>query len=553
MRTPHFPRHRWISVVIVCLVFGLVALYLSPLLSALASKDSYTRFIGFLSNNERGGAAFGRTLIFASVVSSLEVLLGFGGALVLRSVQVFTTTGRTLSLLLAPALFGNLSIAFLFKIQLMNADWFERAVASRSFASVWGSFLVIEVWQYGSLFLYLFWLRLQRLPTNALDFTRVTRLNRAEVVRDVLWPHCRNLAGLLLLVGFLFACQEFAKTELIFKPSLGTDTELANHWLEREYYRDLNTYDANFARNSTFKNSAGFLVATLILAASVILLMLSAISRAVRWIPILSIPSRREEGAKDRTETSAVSRILAWFITLLVLLPLVGAIRYLRPGIVSDLNEISQALLLAIAGAFIASLIAISFSVAARLAGLRLLQKFDGKSLRVFIALFVLQAVPAICIGLCGYEWISLLSRYSTPQQLSIWIVGQSILALPMLGGFLLWIHFQITTKELEFQQASQLSLRETTKWTFLKRFKLEYILVFIFAFSFIWNEDTLNRIMSDAIPSIVHRLGARITGRGTSYSEAATLVIFSVTLSLIMVLAWNTLLSRALRREDAR
>jgi hypothetical protein len=216
------------------------------------------------------------------------------------------------------------------------------------------------------------------------------------------------------------------------------------------------------------------------------------------------------------------------------------------------MNEIGQALLLTLVGACIASLIAIGFGVAARLAGPRLLQNFDGKSLRVFIALFLLQAVPAICIGLCGYEWTSLLSHYSSVQQLSIWIVGQSILALPMLGGFLLWIHFQITNRELDFQQASQLSLRETAIWTFLRRFKLEYILVFIFAFSFIWNEDTLNRIMSDAIPSIVHRLGARVTGRGTSYSEAATLVIFSVTLSLIMVLAWNTLLSRALRREDA-
>jgi ABC-type tungstate transport system substrate-binding protein len=231
--------------------------------------------------------------------------------------------------------------------------------------------------------------------------------------------------------------------------------------------------------------------------------------------------------------------------------PLLASFRYLRPGLVNDINEIGQALLLTFIGALIAAPIAIAFAVAARIGAPRLLQGFDRKSLRVFIALFLLQAVPAICVGLCGYEWTSLLSHYSILQQISIWLVGQSILALPLLAGFVLWIHFHVTTRELEFQEASQVSLREMTLWTFFNRFNLEYVLVLIFAFSFIWNEDTLNRIMSDAIPSLVHRLGARVTGRGTSYSEAATLVVFSIALSLIMVMAWNTLLSRGLRRED--
>lgn len=550
MQTGPFFRSRWICVTIVCLLLGLILLYLSPLFSALFYKDSYSRFFGFLLHNEQGGIAFGRTLLFASAACTLEVLVGFGGALVFRRVQVFTATGRTLSVLLIPVLLGNLSIAFIIKIQLMNWIWFERAVASRSFLPVWGSLFVIELWQYGTLFLYLFWLRLQRLPQSTLDFTRVGRLQSTEVIRDVLWPHCRNLAGLLLMVGFLFACQEFAKTELIFKPSLGTDTELVNHWLEREYYRDLNTYDATFARNSTFKNSAGFIVSSLALAACTILVILAAITAAVRLLPAINTPSPIQE-VKGRTKRNIFPRAFAWLITLLAAVPLLGSFRYLRPGAVNDINEIGQALLLTLTGALIAAPIAIVFAVAARIGAPRLLQRFDHKSLRVFITLFLLQAVPAICVGLCGYEWISLLSHYSTVQQVVIWFVGQSILALPLLAGFVLWIHFQVTIRELEFQGASQVSLREMTLWTFFSRFKLEYVLVLIFAFSFIWNEDTLNRIMSDAIPSLVHRLGARVTGRGTSYSEAATLVLFCVALSLIMVMVWNTLLSRGLRRED--
>lgn len=549
MRTGPSPTNRWFCVTVVCVLLGLVLFYLFPLLTALFSKDTYTRFLGFILYNNQGGVAFARTLVFAATVSTLEVLLGFGGALIVRRVQVFTTTGRSLSLLLIPVLLGNLSIAFLLKIQLMNSSWFERGVASRSFVSVWGTLLLIELWQFGTLFLYLFWLRLQRLPQNALDFTRVARLKSAEIVRDVLWPHCRNLAGLLVLIGFLFACQEFAKTELIFKPSLGTDTELANHWLEREYYRDLNTYGANFARNATFKNSAGLIVASLVVVASTILLLLAAITIVVRWAPIVSGQFTRRQGIKFKN--SIGPQVLAWLIIVFAALPLAGALRYLRPGAVSDLSEIAHALLLAFGGALIASTIAIVFGVAARIGGPRLLQKFDHKSLRVFIALFLLQAVPIMSLALCGYEWISRLSQYSTWQQVAVWLVGQSVFSLPLLGGFVLWMHFQVNTRELEFQEASQLSLREMTLWTFLKRFSLEYILVFIFAFSFIWNEDTLNRIMSDVIPSLVHRLGTRVTGRGTSYSEAATLVTFSVALSVLMVLVWNTLLSRGYQRKN--
>src|SRR5215210_1456322 len=109
MRTAHFLKHRWICVTTVCLLFGLILLYLLPLLSAFFHKDSYTSFLAFLLHNEHGGVAFGRTLLFASTACTLEVLAGFGGALILSRIQMFTATGRALSVLLAPVLFGNLS------------------------------------------------------------------------------------------------------------------------------------------------------------------------------------------------------------------------------------------------------------------------------------------------------------------------------------------------------------------------------------------------------------------------------------------------------------
>src|ERR1051325_8554319 len=138
-RTAQILRLRWTCVTIVCLLFALILLYLLPLLSAFFSKESYTRFLGFLLYNEQGGIAFARTLIFASTVCVLEVLLGFVGGVILRRIQAFTAAGRTLSILLFPVLLGNLSIAFIFKIQFMNSSWFERAIASRSFVSVWSS------------------------------------------------------------------------------------------------------------------------------------------------------------------------------------------------------------------------------------------------------------------------------------------------------------------------------------------------------------------------------------------------------------------------------
>jgi ABC-type tungstate transport system substrate-binding protein len=205
---------------------------------------------------------------------------------------------------------------------------------------------------------------------------------------------------------------------------------------------------------------------------------------------------------------------------------------------------------MAAAAAVLASVISVSLAVAARVTAPRLLRRFDGRSLWVFVLLFLLLAVPAICVGLCGYEWTSLLSRNSAPQQVGVWLVGQTVLTQPLLVGFLLWTHFQVETRELEFQQASGLSLRELAGFSFMKRFRLQYLLVVVFAFSFVWNEDTLNRVLSDTIPSMTDRLGSRVTGRGASSAEATSLVLFSAALSLLMIIVWNSLLSRAMSRS---
>lgn len=534
---------------LVFLLVALVVIFLFPLLSYLGDYESYSRLFRYLWLNERGGHAFSRTLFFATAASILEVLLAFVGALALRRLEVFTKLGRALSLMLVPALMGSLSVAFFFKVQLMNSQWFEETIASRSFIPVWGTLLLIEFWQHGLLFLYLLWLRLQSVPKNSIDFAHASQLTSGEIIRDVYWPHCRNLVGLLLLVGFLFACQEYSKSAILFKPSIGTQTELANHWLERNYNLDLNTYKASVARDNAYKNSAALVMVILLTVAGLVWLLLLLTSIAVRIAPFI----RSNKTTFQSMKISLGAALYGCLALSFTLLPLILAVRYLRPGYVSEFSELWHAALLTLTASLLAFMIAGSTAIAARIAAPTLLQEFNGKSLWVFIILYLLQAVPAICLGLCGYDWIALLGHSSPVKHVAVWLIAQSILVLPMLGGFLLWIHFRVSNRELEYQQIARLSLGEVTLWTFFKRFKLEYLLVVIFAFSFIWNEDTINRIMSDVIPSIVDRLGARITGRGASYSEAATLSLFSLSITLLMVIIWNSLLSRAFRREEER
>ena len=137
---------------------------------------------------------------------------------------------------------------------------------------------VVQGLQLGPLFVYLFWLNLKTLPAARLEFAIVAGLCRLERVRDVYWPHSKNLGALLCLFSMVESLQEYSKFYLILHPLAGTATELVSHRLLRLYGYYVPS-DPVLARNLSMATAGSFVVVSVFAVAVVTVL----VPRVLDW------------------------------------------------------------------------------------------------------------------------------------------------------------------------------------------------------------------------------------------------------------------------------
>jgi hypothetical protein len=80
----------------------------------------------------------------------------------------------------------------------------------------------------------------------------------------------------------------------------------------------------------------------------------------------------------------------------------------------------------------------------------------------------------------------------------------------------------------------------DIVKYSFLKRFKKDYILTFLFAFTFIWNDVTLNNILSDKVPSFADKMQRLFIGRATNDAQATLYALIAMIIALICLSLWR-------------
>jgi len=107
------------------------------------------------------------------------------------------------------------------------------------------------------------------------------------------------------------------------------------------------------------------------------------------------------------------------------------------------------------------------------------------------------------------------------------------------LGSFVLISHFKVSSRELDYLDFAKVSEWKRIYWSFLTRFKAEYLLTFIFAFSIIWNESLFNRVFSDYVPSFVSVLMSAVRSRNADYSIAFGFLGVSFLLAALCVSLW--------------
>lgn len=518
------------------ILFALVAIILVPFLLRLPDMD-----LGLLGDTSKVFApALGRSIGVALFAALFIVGIAFILALFMVRIPAFSRMGNWLAILILPITLGNLSIAFLCKVLFGDTAYFN-AVATGGVTGKLAFLLLLHGWQYGILFTYLFWLNFQNIPGTVLDYSRATGFTRYQRIKDIYLPRSRNLTIMLASILFLFTVYEESKLQYLFKPSPGTGSELVTHWLSRSYQSML-VAGPDKANDLAFGAGATTFLVVLVVLAALFLLVHAALRAWTR--------SKRYPQGGDRSERRTVTRdlkprVIAIVLIALSLAPVVAALSLLPSMVGGGIANLWPSVGMTLIATAVAGCIAIAMGMAARVGWKERLSSFGPRSLPFFLGLVALLLVPPLLVLLSGYAWMGQLGYSWTQVIWPIWVAGHMLLTKPLLGSFVLFSHFRVSTNELDYLQLHGLSKWEIAKTSFLQRFKAEYLLLFILAFSFIWNEGVVNNLFSDFIPSFAANLKMLITGRAADLQQAAAFLWMSITLSLVSVALWFAIVRR--------
>ena len=508
-------------------VFLIVIVYLMPICGSLLS-DSFA--FDIITNKIYGFIpAYLRSCFFAIISALLCTIGGLQIALCIRGISLYSRLGKTMSLLIIPIALGNMTTAYIVKCSLYGTIFFDYVMGW----GYWSQTLLmcfLQFWSYGTLFIYLFWIGIQTIPRKYDDYRKAVGMSDKEEIRDIILPSIRNLFILLFIIVFLFSFYELPKSQFVFKASYGMGTELVNHALNR-IYQIFSTINPALAGMTMFK--VGCLVAfiTLIIVGLCGFCALKGYSQLLKGRVFTLI------GKKFKN--------IAYVCIFCTVLPIITGLYGSKYIINMDtIIEMFVPMSLTFLAAFCATGYAVLSGIASRLVFPNLLNKFKKGALLYILTIFLLQLFPPICLMVCGYGWLSKIG-YDGIYIYIVWIIGHVLLMFPVLGSFVVATHFVVRNEELEWQKVHGVSAWEIISFSFLKRFKAEYILTFLFSYTMIWNDMIINSILSDYIPSFADKMQRLFIGRATDDTKAALFAILSITIAMGCVCVWNYVLKK--------
>ncbi len=513
-------------------LIGMIFFILVYLLPFFKTLDHSIFSVNAFNNDQEGfGASLMRSCLFATVVSLATVVLSLVLSICLNKIDIFSVKSKFLSLLLIPVILGNVSSSFIWKLLLIDNTFLFKNEFTKLTAVGF-----MECWQFGTLFIYLFWLNMKLISPRMWDYAKVIQLNSFEKVKDIILPQQRNLCLLFYVLCFIFCFYEEAKIEFIFRASRGTGTEMINHWLNRIYQSD-----SLLGPDSAFNHISQ--IGLLVMVISIIALLLTLACKLL-FYKLMLVSKRLYLDTRIKLSHLFSNTVFAALIFFTVL-PIIMVIWKQSGNFNSQFGQLLFPMLLTLIAALISTFIAILFGMLSRVSWKHLLSDFNYGSMIFLIIIFILLIVPPIVILISGFKWMKLIGYHSQSNITLTWLMGHAILTFPLLTGFIIATHFRAKNLVINYLQAHRLSGFEWIKDIFLWPFFADYLLTFIIAYSLIWNESIINNVLSDFIPSFVTELNKTITGKATDYSIGMNYLFISIALAGCSVLIWNAIISK--------
>lgn len=512
------------------------AVFLLPTAIGAVRQPAWTSLLE-LKDGGLGGPYL-RTLLFALASTTICVVGGFLVAVASRSLSIRAAPWAPF--MLTPALLGGAAWSFVFKIALLHSA----VLADRELFRVAMVMVGIQVWQYLPLCAFMCWLNLKTLPRERMDFAIASRLNTQELVRYVLLPHSASLLPVLGIFLFFFGMHEYSLFDNVLRQSIGTGTELVSHAVVRRYLSAAGV-DPKMALTAALAESAAVGVASilaLVVLIPVVVLGVRAAVYVLAWM---------QWEARDRVTRAR------WCLGTTTAIacgpPVVFAVRHALPFRSIDGATFGVTVLISGVAAVVGTALAAAFSISYRLLAPNLLQRFDGRSMWIFVALGLTLAIPPIGISFAASEWLQYCGAGGAVLASVLWVLGHVLVAFPLLAMFTVATQFGVPSGELDLLSVSGATASESATASFLGRFRANYLLVGLFAFCLVWGEDAVSRQMSDAIPAVSAELARLTSGRSSSYGRAASLVVLLSAVVAVGTAVWQrTFAGRSEEDESA-
>ena len=237
-------------VVLIPLVFSL---YSSFTAYRITQPDSIFRFVGVanylrLFQDIDFWWAFGRTILFLTVVLNIEMLLGLGLAILIAQV---TTGQRVLrTILMFPMMFSPILVGFQFKFMLNDNIGIVNHVLQQFFGMsdsmpwlVDGTLAMLslamaEIWNSTSVFAILLLAGLMSMPTDPIEAAKVDGCNAWQAFRHVTLPYLMPFVWIAMTIRSLEVGRAFDIVKIMTNGGPGGRTEMIWTLMARTGYED---------------------------------------------------------------------------------------------------------------------------------------------------------------------------------------------------------------------------------------------------------------------------------------------------------------------------
>jgi multiple sugar transport system permease protein len=205
-------------------------------------------FVGLLGEDRFLGA-LRNTAVFTGVSVTLELVLGVGLALYLRSL---TRTWRPIfrTIFIIPMVMTPIATALLWRFML-NSDF---GVINWVIANVFGltppawtaspvmamgTLIVIDVWQWTPLIIMIVFAGLLSVPETYYEAAKVDGAGRLAIFRHITLPSIKYMIAIAVVFRLMRSFRSFDIIWLVTQGGPGTSTEILNVYLYRVAFRNL--------------------------------------------------------------------------------------------------------------------------------------------------------------------------------------------------------------------------------------------------------------------------------------------------------------------------